>query len=313
MEGISIVLTYYNGSKYIKEQIESLCKQSIPFDELLIFDDCSTDDQFEYLKEYLKTRTENITLRKNNCNLGYAKNFLNGCKYASYNLIFLCDQDDLWDNNKLELMRDTMNGNPDINLLACDIEPFYCSENAPKWDTNNLKTMCDDGSVEKLQVSTSNSHIMRSGSAMCVRKSFFDDVITFWIEGWAHDDFLWKCALFTDSCALLHKKLLHRRIHDNNTSELKERTIEWRISELEEMKDQLIALKEYIKSKKKLKESYEEVIEHNICGLKKRIKMLKEKNPLIWFQLATRYKDTYPRVKGLYLDMYLLIFRIYKV
>jgi len=230
---ISVVLTYFNGRKYIEEQIESLRQQSLPFDELLIFDDCSSNEQYSFLENYLRNIQDSISLHRNEKNYGYAKNFLNGCGYAQGEYVFLSDQDDIWDKDKIKLMMNVMEKYPELNLLACDIEPFYCYADSPKWDAKNLKTMKDDGSVEFVKADSETIHIMRSGSAMCFRKNFYEEIMPFWIEGWAHDDFLWKCALFTNSCALIHKSLIKRRIHDSNTSELKVRTREWRITELQ--------------------------------------------------------------------------------
>jgi glycosyltransferase involved in cell wall biosynthesis len=312
MDGVSVILTYYNGKRFIQEQIDSLCNQTRAFDELLIFDDCSKQEHKDYLERYVRTRTENIKIFYNPKNLGYAGNFLNGCKYANYEIVFLCDQDDLWEPTKIEEMTKIMKVKQDINLLACDIEPFYYSKNAPKWDADNLKTMSDSGVIEFMVPSFSSIHIQRSGSAMCFRKTFFEDIIPFWIDRWAHDDFLWKCALFTNSLAIYHKKLLHRRIHDSNTSELKIRSLQWRIEELQDMINQLEALHNYTSSKLIGSEKNSGIISHNIDGLHERIKFLKGNNPLRWINVATKYKDTFPRIKGLYLDAYLFLFKTYE-
>lgn len=50
---ISVVLTTYNGQKYLYEQMESLRKQTLKIDEVLILDDCSTDQTSELIRSYL--------------------------------------------------------------------------------------------------------------------------------------------------------------------------------------------------------------------------------------------------------------------
>ena len=47
MRKITVVVTTYNGQQYIREQLESILKQTIQPDEILISDDCSTDEQIE--------------------------------------------------------------------------------------------------------------------------------------------------------------------------------------------------------------------------------------------------------------------------
>lgn len=51
---ISVVLSAYNGAEYITEQLDSIRNQSRPADEVLIFDDVSTDNTVEIVREYIK-------------------------------------------------------------------------------------------------------------------------------------------------------------------------------------------------------------------------------------------------------------------
>ena len=51
---ISLVMTTYNGLKYISEQLESIKNQTVLPDEVLIYDDRSTDGTYEYVQEYIE-------------------------------------------------------------------------------------------------------------------------------------------------------------------------------------------------------------------------------------------------------------------
>ena len=53
---ISLVMTTYNGLKYISEQLESIKNQTVLPDEVLIYDDRSTDGTYEYVQEYIQIR-----------------------------------------------------------------------------------------------------------------------------------------------------------------------------------------------------------------------------------------------------------------
>ena len=53
---ISIAMATYNGEKYIKKQIDSLLNQSLPFDELIICDDKSTDNTIDIIRSYKDDR-----------------------------------------------------------------------------------------------------------------------------------------------------------------------------------------------------------------------------------------------------------------
>lgn len=93
----------YNGAKYLGEQINSILQQTISDFELIICDDCSTDDTWEILNKYAKS-DKRIKLYKNNENLGFKSNFEKAISLTTQEYVALCDQDDIWENNHLELL-----------------------------------------------------------------------------------------------------------------------------------------------------------------------------------------------------------------
>ncbi|MBO4396487.1 MAG: glycosyltransferase family 2 protein [Eubacterium sp.] len=101
METIDIVLATYNGEKYLPEQLDSLLAQTYTDLRILVFDDGSTDETLSILSDYA-ARYENITVYKNKRNLGYTKNFLHGVKYTTADFVMFCDQDDIWNPDKVE-------------------------------------------------------------------------------------------------------------------------------------------------------------------------------------------------------------------
>ena len=74
MPKISVVMCTYNGGKYLKEQLDSILEQSYPVDEIIIQDDCSTDDTVDILRGYEK-KYDNIHVYVNEKNLGFTENF----------------------------------------------------------------------------------------------------------------------------------------------------------------------------------------------------------------------------------------------
>ena len=98
---ISIALCTYNGSKYLKKQLNSILEQTYPIDEIIIVDDCSTDETISILKEY-QLNNPVIKLFLNDKNLGSNKSFKYAISLATNDLIALCDQDDIWHPNKIE-------------------------------------------------------------------------------------------------------------------------------------------------------------------------------------------------------------------
>lgn len=102
-ESISIALATYNGEKYLREQIDSLLAQSRPFDELVVCDDRSTDSTVEILKEYAASDPR-IRVEVNEKNLGFRRNFEKAIKLCQCDLIALCDQDDIWLPEHLDVL-----------------------------------------------------------------------------------------------------------------------------------------------------------------------------------------------------------------
>jgi glycosyltransferase involved in cell wall biosynthesis len=101
MNNINIVLTTYNGRKYIRSQISSLFNQSINNWTLSISDDKSNDNTSNLLKKLAQEKNNiNLTLSSNNLGIIENTNYLINTSKATY--IFFCDQDDIWLPNKIE-------------------------------------------------------------------------------------------------------------------------------------------------------------------------------------------------------------------
>lgn len=96
---VSIVMPSYNTAKYIAESIESVCNQTYPFWELIIVDDCSTDDTESVVKSF---DDERIIFLKNEVNSGAAISRNRALREAKGKWIAFLDSDDLWHREKLE-------------------------------------------------------------------------------------------------------------------------------------------------------------------------------------------------------------------
>lgn len=100
---ISIAMATYNGAKYIREQLNSILNQTIQDFELVVCDDCSTDRTWDILEAYAKEDSR-IRVYLNDVNLGFKKNFEKALSLTTGEYIALCDQDDIWTENHLELL-----------------------------------------------------------------------------------------------------------------------------------------------------------------------------------------------------------------
>ncbi|MBG0792635.1 glycosyltransferase [Methylocystis sp. H62] len=101
---ISIAMATFNGANYVRHQLESFTRQTRLPDELIICDDCSTDETTTIISKFAKAAPFNVTLIKNEANLGYNKNFPKAISECSGDLIFISDQDDIWLPEKISYM-----------------------------------------------------------------------------------------------------------------------------------------------------------------------------------------------------------------
>lgn len=100
MDKVQVLLSTYNGEKYIKEQIESILSQKEVEINLLIRDDGSSDRTLEIIEEFAVNNT-NITVYKDK-NMGPAKSFMDLVnKSGEYDYFAFSDQDDVWKPKKL--------------------------------------------------------------------------------------------------------------------------------------------------------------------------------------------------------------------
>lgn len=101
MKKVQILLSTYNGEKYIREQLDSLINQDYENINILIRDDGSTDSTVSIIESYA-IENSSITLTKGN-NIGVVASFFELIKNAdlSADLFSFCDQDDVWHKNKI--------------------------------------------------------------------------------------------------------------------------------------------------------------------------------------------------------------------
>lgn len=120
MKGIKVsaCIISYNQQDYIKDCLEGAINQVLDYDyEIVIGDDCSTDNTFRICKEYANKYPDKIRLLSRDKNLGMAKNWIATIQECQGKYIALCEGDDYWtDLNKLQKQVNFLESNPDYVL-----------------------------------------------------------------------------------------------------------------------------------------------------------------------------------------------------
>ena len=100
---ISLAMCTCDGSNYLNEQLDSISNQSKLTAELVVFDDVSADSTVALIKNFTKIAPFPVKLFRNKRRLGTVQNFSQAIRVCKSDYIALCDQDDIWLPNKLEL------------------------------------------------------------------------------------------------------------------------------------------------------------------------------------------------------------------
>ena len=311
----SVVLATYNGEKYILEQLNSLLMQTHKIDEVLIADDCSTDNTVNIINQFIESNNlfPKWKLNINKKNKGYKRNFYDLSLKATGDIIYFCDQDDVWSKSKVEKTINVFHKHPSINVLCTDMDFISNGENPLIWSKKYVQEMRNDEQVEFVKFNSQTFFCQRSGCVMCVKNDFFKEISPFWNEEWAQDDFVWKFATITNSCAILHFKAIKRRLHENNTTFIKLRTREHRLNQIESQETFYNSIEEFIKNNQLFNnEGIQKILLKNQKSLEIRYSMIKYHNIFKWLSLALLYRDCYPWNKALFLDLYFIFSKEYK-
>lgn len=202
---ISVCIASYNGEKYIEEQLLSILCQLDVKDEIIVSDDSSTDNTLDKVKGLHDDR---IKLFPRNKFHSPIFNFENALKKANGDIIFLCDQDDIWLPNKVNVMVEQLN-KCDLVVSDCKVvdgnlnilqDSFFSSLNSgPGFCKNLIK----------------NTYL---GCCMAFRRDILDYVLPFPRHIAMHDIWIGLSVELHGCVSFINQPLMLYRRHGNNVS-----------------------------------------------------------------------------------------------
>ncbi len=308
---ISVVLATYNGEKTLKRQFDSLKAQTMQPDEVLICDDHSSDHTVEYTSQYIRDNDlSNWKLSVNEQNQGWKKNFIEGVKKATGDIIFLCDQDDIWYPEKIKEMIEPMNNNPEILLLACDYHVIY-EEGAIKAKVYQKTRSEREEMVSRYQFKTRFFMNPNPGCTYAMRKSFVQEVIDRWFDPAPHDEFFWLMATLQNGAYFRNQVLMDFVRGAGNASDIKYKDIQMQKENLNYIRNMLDRMENYAISNQLVPEEYLEKIRKAKTWCKKRMSLMDTRNPLRWLTLMPWW-GYYNSIQNCLSDLYLVLFGSFK-
>lgn len=212
---ISVALCTYNGEKFLLEQLESIFMQELPVDEIVLCDDGSKDGTLKIVSQFQQKYPGIIKAFENKINLGVVKNFEKAINLCSGEIIFLCDQDDIWFPEKTKEIASFFECNPekeavfhDLTLLEPDNETPTSMWQSLYYDPEAVANK----SLYKYLIAIGN---VVTGAALAIRnkseKVVFDNLPTSFL----HDYQLALSYAKTNTLGLIEKPLGFYRLHEN--------------------------------------------------------------------------------------------------
>lgn len=308
---IEILMCTYNGEKYIEKQLFSLLNQTVQPDLVRIFDDKSTDNTIAIINYFIKEKNiTNWIVKVNDVQKGWRRNFYDAIKESTGDIVFFCDQDDIWKEDKIEIMSNAIISN---NLLRLSGMQYVIDENDNFIDRNDVIT-CPKEYNKRIKLEKYNSNIEhcvwknRLGCAIAITKEMVQLLNYFeFVPFFAHDIWCVQLSSFLGKGAVIEYPCINYRVHSNNA------TAGFSLDITDKYE-----IKKYISSK--CKESFE-YFYNNLIKIKSRLsnrqyknaknifnmislrnEMFEKRSILIWIKLI-RYLRFYPTKRTYFADI----------
>lgn len=229
---IAIALATYNGARFLNEQLASLTRQSRSPDHVVISDDGSSDETIAIAREFQRASSFPVDIIQGAHKLGPMGNFLRAAGACKAELIAFCDQDDIWEFDKVETCASALE-TTGAWLAIHSIDHFRDG------DTNGREIVSRTRFASRtLDGLLFPPHRIILGMGMVIRKELLEfgaplkalweprfDVIAAsrpvsLLDHWSHvhDMFFLTVGRVHGPIVLIGQVLAHQRLHENNAS-----------------------------------------------------------------------------------------------
>lgn len=224
----SVVLCTYNGAAYLGEQLKSLLAQTRPADEIVIGDDGSTDGSPALLAAFAASaEARGIVTRvvRHQVNMGFVGNFSEMMGQATGDVLFLCDQDDVWSPEKLAAMEQRFVEDPSLVMLCSDAR--LVDEQGEDLGHTLFEALgLEPWELSKLHQGHAFDVFLRrsmvTGATAAFRRTLVDRALPVG-RGWVHDEWLAVVAASIGRVDALEQPLIDYRQHARNQIGMRKR------------------------------------------------------------------------------------------
>jgi glycosyltransferase involved in cell wall biosynthesis len=218
---ISVAFIVYNGAQYLRTQLDSILDQTLNVNEIIVYDDASSDNTKEILEEYKNKYPDLFFIHYNTKNIGPTKNIEKAIQACTGELILLADQDDYWEAHKVETIFKYFEQNPNMNGVFTngslinsngDLDNKYSLWDIMSFPSKTIKSKTELNSNLKLYINTVENCV--TGATLAIRNNlpFLKQPFPI-IKNLVHDRWLAINLAETNSLGILENKLIRYRIH----------------------------------------------------------------------------------------------------
>jgi glycosyltransferase involved in cell wall biosynthesis len=216
---ISVAFIVFNGSRYMRQQLDSILAQTHKVDEIIVCDDGSSDGTKEVLEEYKNEHPNLFFIHYNKENIGPTKNIEKAIQACTGHIILLSDQDDYWETNKVETIVKWFEQNPNMKGVFTNGALMNSKEeldnNYGLWDAMSFpyKAIKNSNNL-KLYINTVENTV--TGATLAIRNnlSFLKQPFPL-VKHLVHDRWLAMNLAENNSLGMLNEKLIRYRIHSD--------------------------------------------------------------------------------------------------
>jgi glycosyltransferase involved in cell wall biosynthesis len=209
---VSVCMAAYNGSRFIEAQLASILPQLAGGDEIVIVDDASDDSTIACIENI---RDERIRLFAHQKNQGVVATFEDALRFATGQILFLCDDDDLWAPNKVREVLRVFEAQPEVQIVTTRAALIDdCGARLPDAQVNRYGKF-----LSGFWHNVFKNHYQ--GSAMAIRASLLGSVLPFPRQkSFLHDVWIGTRNEATGGkTVFIDEPLLYYRRHSRNASQ----------------------------------------------------------------------------------------------
>jgi glycosyltransferase involved in cell wall biosynthesis len=221
MPQVSVIMPCFNHARFLEESANGILGQSLKDLELIIVDDCSSDNSWEVIQR-LAARDGRVKCIRHDSNRGASKSRNDGMRAAQGEFVGFCDADDIWERDKLRLQVELLRDHADYDVTYCD--SIIIDENGQSKESRFSQLFPLPSSASgflfaqllKRNFVNMQSVLMR---AQCIEQvGYFDEKIK-WVEDWWY----WVRVSRHHRFMYCRDALARYRVHAKSTNQIHRR------------------------------------------------------------------------------------------